>query len=63
MAKLLGGYVPRLKHRMRGVYCGVVGELLGIGKRTDGGGGGEGGSEEEVGEWAEVVARLVVCRA
>ena len=61
--KLLRAYVPRLRHRVGAVYCGVVERLLRIG-RVEGGaddGGGEGGGEEV--EWAEVVAGLVACRA
>lgn len=62
VAKLLRAYVPRLRHRMGAVYCGVVEELLGIGKVEAERDVGVGEVGEEV-EWAEVVARLVICRA
>ncbi len=60
--KLLRAYVPRLRHRVGAVYCGVVELLLRIGKSEEGVEGGS-GDEKEEGEWAEVVAGLVACRA
>ena len=55
-------YVLRLRHRVGAVYCGVVEQLLRNGRVEEGAadGGGEWGEE---GEWAEVMAHLVACRA
>ena len=60
--KLLRAYVPRLRHLVGAVYCGVVERLLRTGKVEEGVDDG-GGERDEEGKWAEVVARLVACRA